>query len=123
MDEYDLLLYEINREKKDKELKKFFRGKKWNKKQRKLLEEQMKPPLQINIIKGGLELQREQMRKEMGLTDTEGLTLTEENMNKLFYELNNCCVTGNGGLLSKGVFYKDFSLFSSYLINKYFTKE
>jgi len=34
-----------------KEDKKFFRGKKWNKKIRKELEKQGSPPLKINIIK------------------------------------------------------------------------
>jgi len=32
-------------------MKKFFRGKKWNKKQRKELEKQGSPPLEINLIK------------------------------------------------------------------------
>ena len=125
MDEYDVLLYEINREKRAKELKKFWRGKKWNKKQRKELEKQGKPPLQINMInrfKSGQEIQREQMRGHMGLTDTEGMTITEENMKKLFFELNNCCITGNGGIFSKGVFYEDFAHFAGVLVEKYFTK-
>ena len=34
-----------------KEAKKFFRGKKWNKKQRKELKKQGSPPLKINLIK------------------------------------------------------------------------
>jgi len=123
MDEYDVLLYELNREKKIREEKKFWRGKKWNKKQREEMRKQNKPPLQINKIKSGQEIQRELMREQMGLSDTEGLTLTEENMKKLFFELNNCCITGNGGLFSEGVFYEDFSHFSSALINKYFIKE
>lgn len=123
MDEYDLLLYEISREKRAKELKKFWRGKKWNKKQRKLLEEQGKPPLQINKIKSGQELQREHMREEMGLSDTEGLTLTKENMNKLFLEFAEAKPFPFGIVLANGVIYDNFSHFSSYLINKYFTKE
>jgi len=123
MDEYDVLLYEINREKKRREEKKFWRGKKWTKEQIRKMEMQDKARLEINHIKSGQEIQRELMREKMGLSDTEGLTLTEENMGKLFFELNNCCITGNGGLFSKGVFYEDFSHFSSALINKYFTKE
>ena len=122
MDEYDVLLYEINREKRAKELRKFFRGKKWNKKQREEMERQGRPPLKINKIKSGQEIQREQMRKQMGLTDTEGMTITEENVKKLIFDLTNsipCC----GGVLSDDVFYEDFIHFSSALIEKYFTKE
>lgn len=122
MDEYDVLLYDINREKRAKELKKFFRGKKWNKKQRKELEGQNKPPLQINMIKSGQELQREQMKEQMGLTDTEGMTITAKNVKKLIDDLARALPTF-GGILSDNVFYKDFGHFSSYLINKYFTKE
>jgi hypothetical protein len=33
-----------------KEAKRFFRGKKWNKKQREELDKQGKPPLKINMI-------------------------------------------------------------------------
>lgn len=129
MDEYDELLKELNREadkgKRAKELKKFFRGKKWNKKQRKLLEEQMKPPLQINIIKSAQEIQGDHIREEMGLTDTEGLTLTAENMKRLINDLTNSkhCRCGCGGVLLNGTFYEDFGHFSSALIKKYFTKE
>ena len=123
MDEYNLLLYEISREKRAKELKKFFRGKKWNKKQRGEMERQNKPPLQINKIKSGQELQRKHMREEMGLSDTEGLTLTKENMNKLFLEFAEVKPFPFGIVLANGVIYDNFSHFSSYLINKYFTKE
>ena len=121
MDEYDVLLYEINGEKRAIELKKFFRGKKWNKKQRKELEKQRRLPLKINKIKSGQEIQREQMRKQIGLTDTEGMTITEENVKKLIFDLTSsipCC----GGVLSNDVFYEDFIHFSSALVNKYFTK-
>ena len=51
MDEYDFLLKEIKREKEAKEEKKFWKGKKWNKKQRKELERQENPPLKLNRIK------------------------------------------------------------------------
>ena len=34
-----------------KEAKRFFRGKKWNKKQRKEMEKQGKPPLELNQVK------------------------------------------------------------------------
>jgi len=123
MDEYDALLYEINREKKAKELKKFFRGKKWNKKQRKELEKQGKPPLELNQIKSCQEVQRELMREQMGLSDTEGLTLTKENMENLISELVLARPVFSGKILSNGVVYEDFSHFASALINKYFTKE
>ena len=125
MDEYDVLLYEINREKRAKELKKFFRGKKWNKKQRKELEKQGKPPLQINRINGlksGQEIQREQMRGHMGLTDTEGMTITEENLKKLMSALLKSRPFKSGVILD-GMFYEDFSHFCSALLEKYFTKE
>ena len=94
MDEYDVLLYDINREKKMKEEKKFWRGKKWTKEQLKKLEAQDKARLELNHIKSAQEIQREHIREEMGLNDTEGLTLTENNMKKLFFELNNCCILG-----------------------------
>ena len=122
MDEYDVLLYEINREKRAKELKKFFRGKKWNKKQRKELEKQGKPPLKINRIKSGQEIQREQMRGHMGLTNTEGMTITEENLKKLMSDLSKS-IPKRGGVYLDGVFYEDFSHFCSALLEKYFTKE
>ena len=122
MDEYDVLLYEINREKRAKELKKFFRGKKWNKKQRKELERQGKPPLKINMIKSGQETQRDQMRGHMGLTDTEGMTITEENLKKLMSDLSKS-IPKRGGVYLDGVFYEDFRHFCSALLEKYFTKE
>lgn len=122
MDEYDVLLYEINREKKRREEKKFWKGKEWTEEQIKKLEGQMKPPLQINHIESGYELQRKLMREKMGLSDTEGLTLTKENMKKLISELTES-TNIFGKIFSKGVFYEDFIHFSSYLINKYFTKE
>ena len=121
MDEYDVLLYEINREIEVRKLKKFFRGKKWTKKQRKEMEKQGKPPLEINRIKSGQEIQREQMRRNMGLTDSEGLTITEENLKKLMDDLSR--VISVGGLIILGrMFYKDFSHFCSALMEKYFTK-
>ena len=122
MDEYDVLLYEINREKKVEEEKKFWRGKKWTKKQIEEMSALDKPPLKINKIKSAQEIQREHIREEMGLTDTEGMTITEKNVKKLIFDLTNsipCC----GGVLSNNVFYEDFIHFSSALIEKYFTKE
>lgn len=121
MDEYDVLLYEINREKRAIELRKFFRGKKWNKKQRKELEKQGRPPLKINKIKSGQEIQREQMRRQMGLTDTEGMTITEENVKKLIDDLARAKPIF-GGVNLDGKVYKDFSHFASALIKKYFKK-
>ena len=121
MDEYDELLKELNRENRARLEKKFWRGKKWNKKQLKKLEAQDKARLEINKIKSAQEIQREQMRKQMGLTDTEGMTITAENGKKLIFDLTNsipCC----GGILSDDVFYKDFIHFCSALIKKYFTK-
>lgn len=73
-------------------------------------------------IKSDQEIQREQIRRSMTLSDTEGLTLTEENMQKLFSDLNNCRPK-NGGIVLNGIFYEDFSHFASALIKKYFTKE
>jgi len=122
MDEYDVLLYDINREKRAKEEKKFWRGKKWNKKQLEKLEKQMEPPLQINMIKSGQEIQREQMRRQMGLTDTEGITITEENLKKLMADLSRS-ISAKGVIYLEGVFYKDFTHFCSALLEKYFTKE
>ncbi|GAH68731.1 unnamed protein product [marine sediment metagenome] len=118
VDEYDELLKEINREIKEK---KFWRGKKWTKEQIRKMEMQDKARLEINQIKGGIELQREQMREQMGLTDTEGMTLTKENVKKLIDDLAGSrpyC----GGILSNHVFYQDFSQLASALVEKYFTK-
>ena len=89
------------------------------KKQRAELEKQGKPPLQINTI-GGLELQRKHMRE--GLSDTEGMTITEENVKKLMSDLSKGKPI-KGGIDLDGVFYEDFIHFTSYLINKYFTRE
>ena len=58
----------------------------------------------------------------MGLSDTEGMVIKGEDVKKLIDDLARArpyC----GGILSDHVFYQDFSQFSSYLINKYFTKE
>ena len=123
MDEYDFLLKEINREKRAKEEKKFWRGKKWNKKQRAELEKQDKPPLILNRIKSGQELQRERMRGQMGLTDTEGMTITEENFKKLNSDLKKSRPSKCGGVYLDDVFYEDFRHFCSALLEKYFTKE
>ena len=118
MDEYDELLKELNREAAEK---KFWQGKQWTEEQIRKMVAQDKARLEINKIKSSQEIQREQMRKQMGLTDTEGMTITEENVKKLIFDLTNsipCC----GGILSDDVFYKDFSHFFSALIKKYFTK-
>ena len=123
MDKYDELLKEINREKRIKaDTKAFWEFERWNKEQLRKMELQMEPPLQINIIKSGLEFQRELMREKMGLSDTEGLTLTKENMEKLISDLTEATQI-KGKVLSNGIIYKDFIHFSGYLINKYFTKE
>jgi len=119
MDEYDELLREINRESGEK---KFWQGKKWTEEQIRKMEAQDKARLESNQIKSGQEIQREQMRKQMGLSNTEGMTITKENVKKLIDDLARArpyC----GGILSDYVFYQDFSQFSGYLINKYFTKE
>ena len=122
MDKYDVLLNDINREVRIKKEKKFWRGKKWNKKQRAELEKQGEPPLKLNRIKSGQEIQREHMREEMGLASTEGLGITEENLKKLESDLEES-ISAKGGIFSEGVFYEDFSHFVSALIEKYFTKE
>lgn len=119
MDEYDELLKELNREAAEK---KFWQGKKWTEEQIKKMVAQNKPPLEINKIKSAQETQRDQIREEMGLTDTEGLTLTAKNMEKLISDLARAKPI-KGGILLDDVFYKDFGHFSSALIKKYFTKE
>lgn len=121
MDEYDELLKEINKEERARKEKRFWRGKKWTEEQIKKMSAIDRSKLKINRIKSGQEIQREHMREQMGLTDTEGLTITEENVKKLIFDLTNsipCC----GGILSNDVFYEDFSHFASALIKKYFTK-
>ena len=118
MDEYDELLKEINREAANK---KFWEGEKWTKEQIRKMEAQDKARLKINKIKSAQEIQAEHMREEMGLTDTEGLILTGENMKKLISDLARARPI-KGGVLLDGVFYEDFSHFSSALIKKYFTK-
>jgi len=121
MDEYDLLLNEINQEERIKEEKKFWRGKKWTKKQ---IEEMSatKPPLKINKIKSIQEIQREQMREQMGLTDTEGMTIKKENVDKLINDLLRA-IPIMGNIFLDDELYEDFSHFASALIKKYFTKE
>lgn len=119
MDEYDELLKEINRESKEK---KFWEGKKWTKEQIRKMEMQDKARLELNQIKSAQEIQREHIREEMELTDTEGLILSAENMEKLISNLARAKPI-KGGILLDGVFYKDFSHFASALIKKYFTKE
>jgi len=111
---------EVRQERK-KEWKKFFRGKKWNKKQRKEMEKQGKPPLKINRIKSGQEIQRENMREQMGLSDTGGMTITEENLKKLMADLSRATPVGIRIILGRKV-YKDFRHFCSALMEKYFTK-
>jgi len=74
------------------------------------------------VDKGAIGIQREQMRGQMGLTDTEGMTITEENLKKLMSDLSKSRPFGCGVYLDD-VFYEDFSHFCSALINKYFTKE
>ena len=122
MDEYDELLKEINRENRARSDYDFLKGKKWTKEQIRKMEAQDKARLEINKIKSAQEIQAEHIREEMGLTDTEGLTLTAENMLKLIDDLAEARPI-KGGVLLDGVFYEDFSHFSSALIKKYFTKE
>ena len=111
-------------EERARELKKFFRGKRWNKKQREELEKQGKPPLILNRIKSGQELQREQMRGHMGLTSTEGMTITEENFKKLDSDLMKSRPAKDScGVYLDNVLYEDFPHFCSALLEKYFTKE
>ena len=52
MDEYDVLLYEINREKKRREEKKFWKGKKWTEEQIRKMEMQDKARLEIGDPEG-----------------------------------------------------------------------
>ena len=82
----------------------------------------MKPFYEENEnLKGGAEIQRIQMRRNMGLTDTEGMTITEENLKKLMADLSRATPVGIRIILGrKG--YEDFPHFCSDLINKYFTK-
>lgn len=72
-------------------------------------------------VKSGHEVQREQMREQMGLTDTEGMTITEENAKKIISDLSKSRHI-RGGVILDGVFYEDFRHFASALINKYFEK-
>jgi len=74
-------------------------------------------------VKSGQEIQREQMRGHMGLTDTEGMTITEENLKKLMADLSKSRPTKCGGVYLDGVLYEDFRHFCSALLEKYFTKE
>ena len=74
------------------------------------------------VDKGAIGIQREQMRGQMGLTDTEGMTITEENLKKLMSDLSKSRPTKCGGVYLDGVLYEDFRHFCSDLINKYFTK-
>ena len=55
-------------------------------------------------------------------TTTEGMVITEENVKKLMSDLSRGKPI-KGGIDLDGVFYEDFIHFTSYLINKYFTKE
>ena len=119
MDEYDALLKELNREAAEK---KFWEGKKWTEEQIRKMSAQDKTRLELNKIKSAQEIQAEHIREEMGLTDTEGLTLTAENMLKLIDDLAGSRPI-KGGILSDGVFYENFGHFSSYLIKKYFKKK
>jgi len=121
MDEYDLLLSKINLEKRIKEEKKFWRGKRWIKKQ---IEEMsaIKPPLKINKIKSIQEVQREQMREQMGLSDTGGMTITKENVDKLINDLLRAIPIMDNIFLDDEL-YEDFRHFCSALMEKYFTKE
>ena len=73
-------------------------------------------------IKSGQEIQREQMRGHMGLTDTEGMTITEENLKKLMTDLSRS-ISVKGRIILGRMVYKDFSHFVSVLMEKYFTKE
>ena len=72
--------------------------------------------------KSGQEIQRERMRGHMGLTDTEGMTITKENLKKLMSDLSRSISVGGRIILGRMV-YKDFTHFCSALLEKYFTKE
>jgi len=74
------------------------------------------------VDKGAIGTQREQMRGHLGLTDTEGMTITEENLKKLMADLSKS-IPKKGGIILDSVFYEDFRHFSSALLEKYFTKE
>jgi len=82
----------------------------------------MKPFYEKNEnLKGGAEIQQEQMRENMGLTSTEGMTITEENFKKLMADMSRATPVGIRIILGRKV-YEDFPHFCSDLINKYFTK-
>jgi len=100
----------------------FWKGKQWTEKQIKEMSALKKPAYKINMI-GGIEIQRQGMRERMGLSSTEGLAITEKNMKKLEYELNNCIHFPSGRIISGRRVYKDFLEFTNRLIEKYFTKE
>jgi len=76
------------------------------------------------VDKGAIELQREQMRGYMGLTSTEGMTITEENFKKLESDLMKSRPAKDScGVYLDNVLYEDFRHFCSALLEKYFTKE
>jgi len=73
------------------------------------------------VDKGAIGIQRKQMRENMGLTSTEGMTITEENFKKLMADMSRATPVGIRIILGRKV-YEDFPHFCSDLINKYFTK-
>ena len=82
----------------------------------------MKPFYEENEnLEGGAEIQRKQMRRNMGLTSTEGMTITEENLKKLMADMSRATPVGIRIILGKKS-YEDFPHFCSALMNKYFTK-
>ena len=90
----------------------------------KQLRKEEKEVKRLNRIKSGQEVQREQMRGHMGLTDTEGMTVTEENFKKLMADLMKSRPAKDScDVYLDNVLYEDFRHFCSALLEKYFTKE
>jgi len=93
-------------------------------KELKQLRKEEKEFKKLNRIKSGQEVQREQMRRHMGLTSTEGMTITEENFKKLESDLMKSRPAKDScGVYLDNVLYEDFRHFCSALLEKYFTKE
>lgn len=84
----------------------------------------MKTYISDREIISGQEVQREHMRRSISLTDTEGMTITEENFKRLRFDIKKCRPAKGGiGVYLDDTLYEDFAHFVSALMNKYFTKE
>ena len=78
----------------------------------------------------GIALDRKLKREKFDLSDTEGLTITKENLKKLIFELKNAKAGKDGRIhlttMNDGstyyMGYSDFRCFCSALIKKYLKK-